>query len=59
MGLSALLGGDADASADAGASRAAACVPIELLAPSPLQPRRHFAEDELDGARRIDPRTAA
>jgi ParB family chromosome partitioning protein len=23
-------------------------VPIELLAPSPLQPRRHFAEDELE-----------
>jgi ParB family chromosome partitioning protein len=46
MGLSALLGGDADflKSPPGAATR----VPIEFLAPSPLQPRRHFAEDELD-----------
>jgi ParB family transcriptional regulator, chromosome partitioning protein len=46
MGLSALLGGDADflKAPPAAANR----VPIEFLAPSPLQPRRHFAEDELD-----------
>jgi ParB family chromosome partitioning protein len=47
MGLSALLGGDADflkpPEPAAGNS-----VPIEFLVPSPLQPRRHFAEDELD-----------
>jgi ParB family transcriptional regulator, chromosome partitioning protein len=46
MGLSALLG-DADllkAPPPASTSR----VPIEFLAPSPLQPRRHFAEDELE-----------
>jgi len=47
MGLSALLGGDADL-LRAPPSRAGSSVPIELLAPSPLQPRRHFAEDELE-----------
>jgi ParB family chromosome partitioning protein len=47
MGLSALLGGDVDLlkpPAPAAGNR----VPIELLTPSPLQPRRHFAEDELE-----------
>jgi ParB family chromosome partitioning protein len=47
MGLSALLGGDVDllkAPPPAASSR----VPIEYLVPSPLQPRRRFAEDELD-----------
>jgi ParB family chromosome partitioning protein len=46
MGLSALLG-EPEPSAqggEAGAQR----VPVELLRPSPLQPRRHFAEDELE-----------
>ena len=47
MGLSALLGGDADL-LRAPAPAAGSSVPIELLAPSPLQPRRHFAEDELE-----------
>jgi ParB family chromosome partitioning protein len=42
MGLSALLGGAADLAADG-----ARTVPIELLRPSPVQPRRRFAEDEL------------
>ena len=47
MGLSALLGGDSDllrGPAPAAAHR----VPIEFLEPSPLQPRRTFAEDELE-----------
>jgi ParB family transcriptional regulator, chromosome partitioning protein len=49
MGLSALLGGDADLlRAPAPAPAAGSSVPIELLSPSPLQPRRHFAEDELE-----------
>ena len=47
MGLSALLGGDADL-LRAPAPATGSSVPIELLAPSPLQPRRHFAEDELE-----------
>jgi ParB family transcriptional regulator, chromosome partitioning protein len=46
MGLSALLGGDDLLKAPPPA--AASSVPIEFLAPSPLQPRRHFAEDELE-----------
>jgi ParB family transcriptional regulator, chromosome partitioning protein len=46
MGLSALLG-DPEPSPPAGEAGAQR-VPIELLRPSPLQPRRHFAEDELD-----------
>ena len=55
MGLSALLGGDADLlRAPPRPSRAHACR-SSSCAPSPLQPRRRFAEDELDGARRIDP----
>jgi ParB family chromosome partitioning protein len=47
MGLSALLGGD---SSLLGAPPAAAAsrVPIEFMAPSPLQPRRTFADDELE-----------
>jgi ParB family transcriptional regulator, chromosome partitioning protein len=47
MGLSALLGGDADLLRPP-APAPASSVPIEFLAPSPLQPRRHFAEDELE-----------
>jgi ParB family chromosome partitioning protein len=47
MGLSALLGGDAEL-LRAPPPAAGSSVPIELLAPSPLQPRRHFAEDELE-----------
>lgn len=43
-GLSALLG---DAPAPDQAQGATRAVPIELLAPSPLQPRRLFAEDDL------------
>ena len=59
MGLSALLGGDADAAAGAGAATAAQRVPIEFLRPRRLQPRRHFAEDELEALAEFDPRTAA
>lgn len=44
MGLGALLGEVAPAAAP----DAAQLVPIEYLQPSPLQPRRHFAEAELD-----------
>jgi ParB family chromosome partitioning protein len=47
MGLSALLGGDADL-LRAPPPAPSSSVPIEFLAPSPLQPRRHFAEDELE-----------
>jgi ParB family chromosome partitioning protein len=47
MGLSALLGGDADL-LRAPPPAVGSSVPIELLVPSPLQPRRHFAEDELE-----------
>ncbi|MGH6919476.1 MAG: ParB/RepB/Spo0J family partition protein [Geminicoccaceae bacterium] len=47
MGLSALLGGDADL-LRAPVPAAGSSVPIEFLVPSPLQPRRHFAEDELE-----------
>lgn len=46
MGLSALLGGEDLLKAPP--PGAASTVPIEFLAPSPLQPRRHFAEDELE-----------
>ena len=49
MGLSALLGGDSELLASAGTNRPQSRhVPIEFLEPSPLQPRRRFAEDELD-----------
>src|SRR5438105_10609659 len=46
-GLAALFGDTAGRlGADPGAPRA---VPIETIRPSPFQPRRHFAESELDG----------
>lgn len=45
MGLSALLGQDAE---QAGQHPPAQTVPIEFLTASPLQPRRRFAEAELD-----------
>src|SRR5438270_3418020 len=46
-GLAALFGeGGAGVGGDLGAPRA---VPIETIRPSPFQPRRHFAESELDG----------
>ena len=54
MGLSALLGEDAGAIFDSDERAArptpkgARVLPIEQLAPSPLQPRRDFAEDELE-----------
>jgi len=49
MGLSALLGGDSELLASAGTKRPQSRhVPIEFLEPSPLQPRRRFAEDELE-----------
>lgn len=51
MGLSALLG-DIDApamgSAESSAVGQLSIMPIELLAPSPLQPRRQFDEQELE-----------
>jgi ParB family chromosome partitioning protein len=47
MGLSALLGGDSSLLA-APPAAAASRVPIEFLEPSPLQPRRTFADDELE-----------
>ncbi len=46
MGLSALLGSHADAMAT-GAGDGVRRIPIEYLRPSPLQPRRRFADDEL------------
>ena len=48
MGLSALLGGAADAVATGDGQDRPRTVPIEFLRPCPLQPRRHFAEDELE-----------
>lgn len=53
MGLSALLGGDADllkarAAGPAQGPAQTHAVPIELLEPSPLQPRRRFVENELE-----------
>src|SRR5437879_3108006 len=46
-GLAALFGeGGAGLAGDPGGARA---VPIEAIRPSPFQPRRHFAESELDG----------
>ncbi len=46
MGLSALLGhpGDIEAGGDAVAQR----LPVDLLMPSPLQPRRDFPDEQLD-----------
>jgi ParB family chromosome partitioning protein len=46
MGLSALLGTSEDLPPPAGESPSR--VPIEFLEPSPLQPRRSFAENELE-----------
>jgi ParB family transcriptional regulator, chromosome partitioning protein len=48
MGLSALLGGTADALPATPPERALT-LPIEFLRPSALQPRRRFAEDDLAG----------
>ena len=48
MGLSVLLGSDAEGG-DASAVEPSRTVPIEFLQPSPLQPRRYFAEDDLAG----------
>src|SRR5213080_1117634 len=46
-GLAALFGeGGAGVGGDLGGARG---VPIEAIRPSPFQPRRHFAESELDG----------
>jgi len=52
-GLSVLLGGavgaDADAEGATGAERAPRELPIEFLRPSRFQPRRIFADEEMDG----------
>src|SRR5207302_6059112 len=51
-GLAALFGETAGRPLDGsggGRSSLAQSVPIEAIRPSPLQPRRHFAEAELDG----------
>ncbi len=48
MGLSVLLGTDGEGG-DPSAIEPSRTVPIEFLQPSPLQPRRHFAEDDLAG----------
>jgi ParB family transcriptional regulator, chromosome partitioning protein len=48
MGLSALLGGDAETYAPETRRTASQNVPIEFMGPSPLQPRRRFDEAELD-----------
>jgi ParB family transcriptional regulator, chromosome partitioning protein len=42
-------GARAAAQPEAAATRGAQIVPIEAIRPSPFQPRRHFAETELDG----------
>ncbi|WGF87342.1 ParB/RepB/Spo0J family partition protein [Marinivivus vitaminiproducens] len=49
MGLSALMGG-ADADIETGGSEAPppSTLPIEHLRPSPHQPRRYFADDEIE-----------
>jgi ParB family chromosome partitioning protein len=55
MGLAALLGGEREllGSAVGGPTPPhVELVPIEFLRPSPLQPRRRFAEEELDGLAR-------
>ncbi|MDX6749929.1 ParB/RepB/Spo0J family partition protein [Geminicoccaceae bacterium 1502E] len=51
MGLSALLGGDAElvnAPVPAKPGRGLQTVPVEFLRPSPLQPRKVFHEEELE-----------
>lgn len=51
MGLSALLGGDAEivnAPAPQASGRGLQSVPVEFLRPSPLQPRKIFQEEELE-----------
>jgi len=48
-GLSVLLGGAADEDTATEATRAPRTLPIEFLRPSRFQPRRIFAEEELDG----------
>ena len=49
MGLSALLGGSAEElAAPAPVGQGALSVPTELLQPSRYQPRRHFAEEQLE-----------
>ncbi|MEO1017420.1 MAG: ParB/RepB/Spo0J family partition protein [Pseudomonadota bacterium] len=47
MGLSALLGADAENYKQAPTDGRILNIPIECLKPSPLQPRRHFDKDEL------------
>jgi ParB family chromosome partitioning protein len=47
MGLSALLGGGAEA-LGSGEVETPRSVPIEFLRPSPLQPRRRFADEDLE-----------
>jgi ParB family chromosome partitioning protein len=51
-GLSALMAdigpAEEEATADAPAPRATATVPIDRIAPNPDQPRRNFAEEDLD-----------
>lgn len=48
MGLSALLGPGSESYATEAARSGSQPVPIELLRPSPLQPRRHFDQGELE-----------
>ena len=48
MGLSALLGSDYEDTMAGDPAKGVQTVPIEFLRPSPLQPRRHFASEELD-----------
>lgn len=48
MGLSALLGADADDDYRHKPSGGVRTMPVAFLKPSPLQPRRHFSKDELE-----------
>ena len=48
MGLSALLGSDDDLAEPAPSKQPARIVPIEQLAPSAIQPRKQFDDEELD-----------
>ena len=51
-GLSALLDEEPDDRATMDRLRGARTVPVDRLTPNPFQPRRHFAEEEMQELKR-------
>ena len=55
-GLAALIGDDTTEEAPVQDARSLSHVPIELLHANPNNPRKHFADDDLEELAALDPR---